>query len=78
VENLVIERLDESGKRAIDTIYLRPYSERRLVGLSPWEESFGIGDLPAGKYQLTFLHNGTHQVLFEIHPGKLTLVTFRI
>ncbi len=72
VANIVVESLSGS------TYYLNTYSESKLVGLDPWQESFAIGDLPAGEYQISFVQGGIQQRTIEVQPGLLTLVTFRI
>ena len=79
VSNILVEQLGVSGGPAVDQVYLKTYSESRLAGLNPWEESFAAGDLPAGAYQISFWHNNDlHQRVVEILPGQLTFVTFQI
>lgn len=78
IENIVIEQLAGPGLPAIDQFYLRTYEKKELMGLSPWEESFALGDLPPGEYQISFMLNGIQQRVVEVLPGKLTLVTFQI
>jgi hypothetical protein len=48
IANIVLEQLAGPGLPPIDQFYLQTYSATRLRGLSPWEESFAIGDLPEG------------------------------
>lgn len=78
VENIVLERLAGPGMPAIDQLYLKTYAEKRLLGISPIGETFGVGSLPPGEYQITFLLNGVHQRVVKIEPGQLTLVTFKL
>jgi murein DD-endopeptidase MepM/ murein hydrolase activator NlpD len=78
VENIVIERLAGKGQPALDQFYVRTYSGESLVGQEPWQESFALGDLPAGEYQISFLYNGMQQMEVEVQAGQLTLVTFEI
>jgi hypothetical protein len=79
VPNIVLEQLAGPGLPPIDQFYLQTYSATRLRGLNPWEESFAIGDLPAGDYQISFMwDNSIHQQLVSIKPGKLTLVTINV
>jgi hypothetical protein len=59
------------------TVTVQTYEEKKLVGLPPWEESFGAGDLPAGWYRLSFPMGGLRQELVQVFPGRLTVVTFR-
>ena len=79
VENIVIERLAGKGQRALDTYYLKTYAEDRLKGVQPWGESFAMGSLPAGAYQITF-YNGPDLVQREvqIEPGQLTVVKITV
>jgi murein DD-endopeptidase MepM/ murein hydrolase activator NlpD len=79
VSNILVEQLSPSGGPAVDQVYLKTYSEGRLAGLSPWEESFAAGDLPPGPYQISFYHNNDlYQRVIEILPGQLTFVTFKV
>lgn len=77
ISNIVVERLTSAGA-AQDTYYISTYSETKLIGLEPWEESFAIGDLPAGDYQISFWQGGMQQKVVTVQPGALTLVTFLI
>ncbi len=79
IPSFVIERLGGPGQPAMETYYIDSYKDKRLAGLAPWEESFALGDLPAGSYQITFLRNNiTHQREVKVQPGQLTFVTFQI
>jgi hypothetical protein len=57
---------------------MRTYERSDLIGLSPWEESFAISELPPGSYQITFMLNGLQQRVVEVLPGMLTMVDFQI
>jgi murein DD-endopeptidase MepM/ murein hydrolase activator NlpD len=79
IDNIVIERLAGPGQRALDTKYLKTYAENRLKGTDPWQESFAIGDMPAGSYQITFYYGpDLVQRVVEIQPGELTVVTIQL
>jgi hypothetical protein len=78
VPNIVIERLAGPGLPAEDTLYLATYNSEDLRGQPPFGESFAIGDLPAGEYQITFMMDGFHQAEVEVKPGKLSFVTIEI
>jgi murein DD-endopeptidase MepM/ murein hydrolase activator NlpD len=79
VSNILVEQLSPSGGPAVDQVYLKTYSEGKLAGLSPWEESFAAGDLPPGSYQISFWHkNELYQRVVEVLPGQLTFVTFTV
>ena len=78
VDNIVIEQLAGPGLPALDQFYMRTYERSDLIGLSPWEESFAISELPPGSYQITFMLNGLQQRVVEVLPGMLTMVDFQI
>jgi len=77
IDNIVLEQLAGAGSPPKGTYYLNTYSENRMAGLEPWGESFAIGDLPPGEYQISFFRNGMQQITVQIEPGKLTLVTMK-
>ena len=72
--SIVVEPLDPSG--GAQTTYLAPYEEAALAGQPPWEESFALGDLPAGRYRVSFILFGYQEQEFEILPGQVTVVEF--
>ncbi len=78
-EGIVLQRLPEGPEGPKDLeFYTLAYEEKALVGLSPWQEGFAIGDLPAGLYRVTLAYRGLRQYLVEILPGQLSMATFRI
>jgi len=58
-------------------VSLTTYEEKGLIGQPPFQESFGVGDLPAGWYRITFPLNGLRKELVQVFPGQLTVVTYR-
>jgi murein DD-endopeptidase MepM/ murein hydrolase activator NlpD len=76
--DLQFELLGSPGQPALETYYLKTYSDRRLSEASPWKENFAIADLPPGRYQISFFLKGFQQREIEVVPGKLTLVNFTI
>ena len=79
ITHIVVEQLAGPGMPAVDQFYLQTYSATRLRGLSPWEESFAISDLPAGDYQISFmLEDIIRQQVVTVRPGKLTLATITV
>ncbi len=77
VENIVIETLSAAGIGR-DAYYISTYPETKLLGMEPWQETFAIGDLPAGEYKISFVQGGMQQRIVEVMPGELTLVTFQL
>jgi len=78
LENILVERLGGPGEPALAKIYLQTYANNRMMGLPPWEESFAVGGLPAGQYQVSFWLDGIQQQDVQVESGKLTFVTFEI
>jgi hypothetical protein len=76
-ENIVLERLSPDGYTIVST-YVFTYHEKWTRGQLPWEETFGVGDLPAGSYRISFVQRGMQKFLIEIKPGQLAVVTFRV
>jgi murein DD-endopeptidase MepM/ murein hydrolase activator NlpD len=76
--NIVLELLAGPGQPAQDQIYIQTYSDKKMRGRSPWEESFAVGELPPGTYQVSFWLNGMQQRMVEVEPGKLTVVRFKV
>lgn len=58
--------------------YTMSYEDKSLVGQIPFEESFAVGDLPAGWYKVTYPYNGLKEGLVEVKPEMLTLLTIRV
>ncbi len=78
VENIVLQHLPAPDQPPDRQTYLNTYEERALMGQSPWQESFAIGDLQPGWYRLAYVKNGYHQLVIQVLPGQLTLITIHI
>jgi murein DD-endopeptidase MepM/ murein hydrolase activator NlpD len=79
LSDIVLEHLPNGPDQPDDLeIHLQTYQEKALVGMSPFFESFGAGDLPAGWYRINFPHFGARQVLVQVFPGQLTVTTIRV
>lgn len=77
LENIVIKYLpDEDDLQSGKEYYVSTYEGIDQPGKAPWGESFGIGDLPPGKYLVSFPLLGLQRHIVEIMPGQLTVVTF--
>ena len=77
IESIVIQHLPDGpeGSPGFE-VTLMSYEEKKLIGLPPFEESFGVANLPAGWYRVSFPMNGLRQELVQIFPGALTVITF--
>ncbi len=76
IPNVVIERLAEDNQDVLETIYVETYADLSVHGDDDWGENFGIGDLPPGRYRVSFVARGLQVWEVEVYPGKLTLLTF--
>jgi murein DD-endopeptidase MepM/ murein hydrolase activator NlpD len=67
--------LDNPGSPKIHPV---PYADASLNSDDDYQEVFMVGNLPPGKYELSFSPNGKPQTVnFEIYPGKITRITYR-
>jgi murein DD-endopeptidase MepM/ murein hydrolase activator NlpD len=78
VPNIVIEYLPERDGPAAWEAYVGTYEEKQMVGQPPWQESFALGDLPAGWYRISFVQSGMQSRRVQVLPGELTVVTFEL
>lgn len=77
--SLVLEHLPGGPDQPNDLEFaLLSYEEKELIGMAPWKESFGAGDIPAGLYRLSFPHFGLKEVLFTVYAGQLTVLTIAV
>lgn len=77
--SLVLEHLPQGPDQPGGLeVYLQDYEEDALVGLPPFADSFGVGDIPPGLYRLTYPRNGLQQVLVEVFPGQLTWIWIQV
>jgi murein DD-endopeptidase MepM/ murein hydrolase activator NlpD len=77
-DSIVLQHLPAGPDGPVDfEVTVMTYEEKGLVGQPPWLESFGVGDLPAGWYRISFPMGGLRQELVQVLPGQLTVVTFR-
>ena len=78
VSSIVLEHSPDGPDQPNDfQVTLLSYEEKNLIGLSPFEESFGIGDLEAGWYRITYPYLGLQQRLVQVFPGQLTVVMLK-
>jgi len=79
VSNIVLEYLPQGLEGEVKSeFYLLSYEEIDLIDQPPFRESFAIGDIPPGKYRISFPLYGRQEFLVEVYPGELTVLTFEI
>ncbi|MGB9674018.1 MAG: M23 family metallopeptidase [Anaerolineales bacterium] len=77
VTNFLVEPLNDA-ETTVPKYYFSTYEDAAMLNLPPWNESFGINDLPAGKYHLTLIYHRPIQIEFEIQPSKLTYLNIQV
>lgn len=77
-DSIILQHLPNGpdGKSDFEVTTLT-YEEKGLRDQPPYLESFGLGDLPAGLYRISFPMDGLRQELVEVLPGQLTVAVFR-
>ncbi len=77
MENIVLEPVG-----AIEALsqrrYLSTYEDASMRCLPPWGESFGINDLPPGRYRLSYIYTKPEVVEIEIFEGKVTYLNINL
>ena len=76
--SITIQHLPDGPESKPDfQVTVTTYEEKALIDQPPFNDSFGVGDLPAGLYRIAFPMGGLRRELIQIYPGQLTVVTFR-
>jgi hypothetical protein len=78
VKNIVFNQVTDGGQATFYRAFVGTYEEKRLLGQPPWGEDFGLGDVPPGQYNISFVQFGFQQYTVQVLPGQLTLVTYRL
>lgn len=76
ISSIVVERIPDLQEPTAPQTYLGIYEEKSLRGLEPWGESFAVGDLPPGRYRISFVQYGMQQQEIDVFSGRLSVVTF--
>jgi murein DD-endopeptidase MepM/ murein hydrolase activator NlpD len=75
IPNIVIERFNDSGK-AERLFYVESYADFSVNGDDEWKENFAVGDLPPGKYRVSFVARGLQTWEVMVYPGQVTVFVF--
>ncbi len=68
----------DSGGEAF-SIDLQPYANETIHPQGFWQENVGAGNLPAGRYRLTYIYQGKlYERWVVIEAGKLTVVRWQL
>jgi hypothetical protein len=60
----------------LETFYLSTYEDKTLAEQPPFGETFALGDLPPGWYQITFIQFGMQIRRVEVLPGEIAWTEF--
>lgn len=72
-----VQYIPDPNHPSIADYYPEVYSFESLISTSPFQETTALGDLPTGRYRITFEYAGVlSERWVEIQPGKLTRVMF--
>ena len=72
---VVVELLNPEDE-VLQTIYVETYADYTVNGDDTWRENFAIGDLPPGRYRVSFVARGLQVREVEVYPGQVTLMVF--
>lgn len=73
---ITIEQLSPDSDESIAAYYVDAYSDWTVNGDNIWGENFALGDLPAGKYRVSFIARGLQVYEVEVLPGQITMIVF--
>ncbi len=76
VSSIVLKKLDNKGKTT-QTFYLSTYEDPEMLALAPWYDSFALGDVAAGTYQISFIFKHEQKYTVKVQPGEVTYVYLR-
>lgn len=75
---LVAERVDLPANAAQQRFYIETYAAG-IPSDPAWQENFVLGDLPPGRYRVTFIYNGRLIERFiTLNAGQLTYLTLQV
>jgi len=77
MENIVLEPLGAENA-LLERRYLSTYEDPAMHCLPPWRESFGINDLPAGTYRLSYIYTKPETLIIEVLAGKVTYLNLHL
>jgi murein DD-endopeptidase MepM/ murein hydrolase activator NlpD len=75
VPSVVVQSIGPNGE-ITDTIYVETYADFTVNGDDEWGENFVVGDLPPGRYMVSFVARGLQEWKLEVYPGQLTVLVF--
>ncbi|MDH5507928.1 MAG: M23 family metallopeptidase [Anaerolineae bacterium] len=74
--NVSVEHLPPAGQIAFLSLFHETYASATVNRDDHWSENFAFGDLPAGRYRVSFVYGALYEQQVDILPGQVTLATF--
>jgi len=76
IPSISIEYLAPEGDGVLATYYLESYADWTVNGDDTLGENFVLGDLPVGRYRVSFVVRGLQVYEVDVLPGQVTLIVF--
>ena len=76
IPTITIEQIDPTNGATLAVYYLEGYADWTVNGDDEWGEAFALGDIPAGRYRVSFVARGLQNYEIEVLPGMVTVITF--
>ncbi len=76
VPTITIEQLDPAGGDPLAVYYVESYADWTVNSDDVWGENFVRGDLPPGRYRVSFIAYGLQTYEVDVLPGRVTLIRF--
>lgn len=74
-----VQRLENGILNPLSVGSVATYPRETINSDDGWQETFVLGELPAGQYRLSLVHNGVvYEQVINIEPGRLTLVRLQV
>jgi murein DD-endopeptidase MepM/ murein hydrolase activator NlpD len=74
--SITIEQLPPEGDTLIAAYYIESYADWTVNGDDELGENFALGDIPSGRYRVSFVARGLQRYEIEVFPGQVTTIRF--
>jgi murein DD-endopeptidase MepM/ murein hydrolase activator NlpD len=76
ISSISVEQLAPDSGEILAQYYLESYADWTVNGDDMLGENFVLGDLPAGKYRVSFVARGLQTYEVDVLPGQVTMIVF--
>jgi murein DD-endopeptidase MepM/ murein hydrolase activator NlpD len=74
--SITIEQMSPEGDTPSAAYYLESYADWTVNGDDDLGENFALGDVPAGRYRVSFVARGLQRYEIEVFAGQVTMIRF--